>query len=468
MKTTKRVLAIALAVLMLALAIPFAASAAEPTTYDLTIKCDKDDYTYTVYKIAGYNETTGHFERTEDDAIKTAINTSTDSTAAVLEEADKATFTGGTEVTFDAANHSRTLTGLEAGMYYIKCTKRSIKNTSVSKNNIVPLPNAEMAAGATAYTVDVAKNKIKEGDEPTVTKKIKKGDTLVDELSVSQDDTITYVLTSEITATAESKYASYMIGDAMDANLDASQVVIKSVTLLNGTTNPPALKYTKVDAPASSKGLKYTFGVSIDAEELDKPTFYGDGYKVEVVFTTKLKLDANPAKIGTAIPNTDGLKYSNNSGNENEVEGDTVNVYTYKVSVTKVDADDTNIKLENAKIGIYKTQACTEDDKLDEAITNANGVAAFNYRFAEGTYYVKEIEAPRGYTVNNNVFEVKIVKDGQNITDGIHHGVTITDTKPKLPNTGGAGTLAFTIIGGALVVAAGVLLVIVLKKRSAK
>ncbi|MBQ2569593.1 MAG: LPXTG cell wall anchor domain-containing protein [Ruminococcus sp.] len=42
------------------------------------------------------------------------------------------------------------------------------------------------------------------------------------------------------------------------------------------------------------------------------------------------------------------------------------------------------------------------------------------------------------------------------------------DTRAKLPNTGGAGTLVFTIVGGSLIVAAGILLAIVLKKRASK
>lgn len=468
MKTTKRVIAVALAVLMLALAIPFAVSAADG--YTLTINCDKDDYTYTVYKIAGFDETTGAYKDFANNDIEAAIKQSTESTAGVLTAADKSELTGGTEVTFDASNHSRVLTGLDAGMYYIKCTKRSIKNTSVTQNNIVPLPNKEMAAGVKEYTVDVNRNnKILEGNEPNVTKDIQKADgSLVKELTVGTGKTITYVLTSTITATTENKYASYIIGDDMDSNLDASKVEIKSVALVDGSNpnNKTALAYDKIDAPTSTKGLTYDFGISIKDTELAKDAFYGTGNKVEVIFTTQLI--AKPTKIGTAIPNTDGLKYSNQSGNESEVKGQTVNVYTYKVSVNKVDADNKDTKLSGAKIGIFKTQACTDNDKIEEAITGNDGVATFNTTFAEGTYYVKEIAAPEGYNLNTTVFEVKIAKGNSAISNGIHNTTKITDTKSKLPNTGGAGTLAFTIVGGSLIVAAGILLAIVLKKRASK
>ena len=463
MKTTKRVIAVALAVLMLALAIPFAVSA--ETSYTLTVQCDKPDYTYSIYKIADFNETTGHFENGKTDAITTAINQSTESTADVLTAATAATDAQlgaavGT-VTFTATTTSKDFT-LPAGMYFVKCTGRSILNKTVTKESVVPMPNK-----TDSYTVNVT-DKVVEGDEPTVTKKIQKADgTLVDEISASEDDTITYVLTAEITGTTENKLQSYIIGDDMDDNLDADKVNITSVKLINSNGETPLNdKYTKTGSMTSTKGLNYDFGISIDASVLADDNFYTEGGKVEVIFTTQLV--ENPTKIGTAIPNTDGLKYTNNSGNESEVKGNTVNVYTYMVSVNKVDADAQTTKLANAKIGIYKTQACTDNDKIDEAITNTDGVAAFTYKFAEGTYYVKEIKAPDGYNLNTSVFEVKIEKGSTALSNGIHNTVVITDTKAKLPETGGAGTLVFTIVGGSLIVAAGILLAIVLKKRATK
>ena len=464
MKTTKRVIAVALAVLMLALAIPFAVSAA--TNYSLTVKCDKPDYTYTVYKLADFNETTGAYENFASTAIGTAIQQSTESTAAVLSAADSATLSGGTAIEFTNTKSSETLT-LPAGMYYIKCTSRSIKNTSIEQNNIVPLPNKNMAAGSTAFTVDVATNKIKEGNEPGIVKKIKKADgSLVDELSVNGNDTITYVLTADITGTVDNKLASYIIGDDMDTvNLSLADVTITSVQLVNGT-DKANLAYTKVDTLTSTKGLDYDFGVSIDSTELDKDTFYTAGNKVVVTFTTKLTA---AAKIGSAIPNTTGIKYENKSGNENEVKGNTVNVYTYKIKVTKVDADSTTTKLAGAKFKIYRSynqQTKELSDLIEEsAETDANGEVTFNYKFAEGTYYIQESKAPENYNINTTVFPVTITKGSSDITDGVHNTTQVTDTKSKLPDTGREGTMMFTIIGGSLIVLAGVLFVVVMKKR---
>ena len=449
MKTTKRVLAVALAALMLALAIPFAASAA--TTYSLTVECNKADYTYTVYKIADFDEATGAYKDFATTAIENAIKQSTESTAAVLTAANAATLTGGTPITFTSSKTSETLTGLAAGMYYIKCTGVSAANKSVSQNNIVPLPNKNMAAGATSFTVDVATNKIVEGDEPTVEKDFKVGSNLTtDDQTFGTGDTITYVLTADIPGSYTNQLTQYIITDTMGTGLDKTVHNVTSVKLDNGTTQTD-LTYD-VTTAAAEIGTA-TFGVKLKAAELAKESFYGENNKVVVTYTTQLAADA---PIATNIPNSDGLKYTN-AGGTKTVPGNTVNAKTYNIVAKKVDAQ-TGAALEGATFTLTYPDGTT----TKTAVSNADGIADFGVLLKAGTYTVQETAAPSGYALNSTVESVTL---GDGTTGTVQ--VEISDTKTKLPNTGREGTMMFTIIGGSLILLAGALFVVVMKKRKA-
>ena len=52
------------------------------------------------------------------------------------------------------------------------------------------------------------------------------------------------------------------------------------------------------------------------------------------------------------------------------------------------------------------------------------------------------------------------------LTKGTTNTIKVEDTKSVLPITGGTGTMIFMIIGGSMILLAGALLVVVMKKRS--
>ena len=109
----------------------------------------------------------------------------------------------------------------------------------------------------------------------------------------------------------------------------------------------------------------------------------------------------------------------------------------------------------------------------------------------DGTYYLKETEAPTGYNLLSNEITVVIAAattNGQTWTDGVASsaltnltvtadgtagtgdtstgiaGITVANNKGStLPETGGMGTTLFYVLGGGLVLVAVVLLVT--KKR---
>ena len=119
------------------------------------------------------------------------------------------------------------------------------------------------------------------------------------------------------------------------------------------------------------------------------------------------------------------------------------------------------------------------DAAYKTATSDANGQINFR-QLKKGTYYLKELSAPKGYSVNTHVYTVVINTtyntDGTLATwsvtidndktstftsnnDGTwtsdKHATNIVNTTlSSLPSTGGMGTTLFTIAGCAIMVAA--------------
>lgn len=437
-KTTKRIAAIVLAVMMLIAMVPTAVSAATQGTF--TVQCSKPGYTFEVFQVATLNETTGEYVATATNAgVVNALKADLSSTQDLLAACDtaKTSDLGSSQGSWLTTGADKSFT-VDYGIYYVKCTGTPVADAEVTRNSIVVVPGTETFSVAT---------KVKDGSTPDVYKTF--GDGTSATKTFSTNDVIAYTLKADITGTASNKLEKFIIKDMMDASLDASKVNITSVKAVKKDGSDVDLTYDKIAYTGA------TFAVSIKAVELNNDTFY-DYDQVVVNFTTQLAADAVTA---TLINNTDSLVYKFANQSDVEVEGQTVSLKTYDVSVKKVDSTDTTKTLANATFAIYSDEACTNE--LATATSGADGIAKFAYKFAEGTYYVKETQAPNGYNLNTSVFEVKV--DGTAATTTI----TVQDTPTAIPNTGGVGTMMFTIGGASLIALAGVLFVVVMKKRKA-
>ena len=134
--------------------------------------------------------------------------------------------------------------------------------------------------------------------------------------------------------------------------------------------------------------------------------------------------------------------------------------------------DDTSKKYEKVDV-VTKDTALTKINAT--GYVDANGVLTFK-GLGEGTYTIKEIVAPNGYNLLKDEITISIAADAKltgctwNVTDSNSNALNVdsnhlyeltveNNAGAELPSTGGIGTTVFYVLGGLLVVCAGVLLI---------
>ena len=488
MKTTKRVLAIVLAALMLALMVPFAASAANTPNVTFTLNYDKpadeaaDTFEWTVYQLATLDKDTGAYTTVAglDAAVVAAIkDATTTSSAAVLAACDATENCGtATNEVFKSGDANKAYT-VPAGIYYVKNTKAPASAT-LKNNSIVALPyysdNAWQdtlpASTATDGSTNVIKLATKFSNSPTsIEKKVKdvETNTWVKATSQQQDKDVQFRTFVTTAGSATERLASYRITDSMNNGLKLKSIdSVKFFAEANSTTGTavPAAAYTKTSTDT-------TFEIAFTEAYLTAataPAFYSNKY-IEVLYTCTV-LDS--AKVGTdKNVNTTTMYYKPTSATtETPVGPDTAQVYVYEAGVFKYDASKgESAPLANAEFAIFATRddAVNETHAIAVAKTGSDGKAKFvksgtttDFKFAKGTYFVKETKAPANFNKNTEIKEITL---GGTAGSTAVIEAKIGDTPSKLPQTGGEGTMMFTIVGGSLIVLAGILFAVVMKKK---
>ena len=471
MKATKRILAVVMVVMLLALMIPFAASAANVYTANITAK---EGYTVSLYKIGALNSDGTAYTAVSGVAagIKTAVEASPVVPQTVLDAAEAAKKAGGNTGTLIGAEvvgstKKVTFTTTDAGLYYATITGTpagtNVKKTGGSIFYLSDAKNADGTAMTTA-TVDIS-GKIEDGTV-NVSKEIVNGDISNTQTTAKVGENVTFKLTASVTGTKDEYLKSYVIHDSMAEGLDfveVSSVQVDTTTLTVGDD------YTVDSTDKADIKIALTEDYLNDAKA-GTNGFY-DAASVTVTLVGKLNSNAVKGRTtgddATAYANTvanynkDSLSYTNKYDATNTKEGNTVHVYTFDVDIYKVDATN-DTKLDGA------TFTLTMGSDTFTAETKNGGKATFA-GLKKGTYTLKETVAPKGYNLNNTEYTVTISADGTVTSaqyDATLQGVKIGDTPVVMPATGGQGTMIFTIVGASLIACAGILFII-LKKRAA-
>lgn len=191
-------------------------------------------------------------------------------------------------------------------------------------------------------------------------------------------------------------------------------------------------------------------------------------------------------------------------GTNSHTEYDTTETYVWKMNIVKYTMEQTTgsdqatekrlagatfklsrdeagaqvIKLVKVDDTTYRLALPTENDTAVDTITTGNSGALVINGLADGTYYLTETKAPRGYNLLREPVNVTIGhKDanGKLTETSVVGNQTETDTSgvvkvennagAELPSTGGIGTTAFYVLGSAM--ALGAVILLVTKKRMA-
>lgn len=481
-KTIKKFMAALLAVALLcAMAVP--AFAAEGTaTGSGTITIDKaiNGETYTAYKIFNvisskmetdgsmtyvYTVADGWADFFNQSEVKNYVSVDTHGQPTWVESkksvADLQAFAklaltyastnGITGKTATAAGNQAVINGLAAGYYVVSTTAGSLCVLNTNGSDL----------------------KIDEKNEaPTIDKKI-------DGSKSTNDAAIGDVVNYTVTIHAKKGATGYVLTDTMTKGLtfnrDSLTVKVGATTLAENTHYTVA-----VDAAATDGSTKFT----VTFKDTYLNTIDGDT-DIVVSYTATVNKDAVIGTTGNT--NTAQLKYGNNSTVES-----TTTTYSYKFDLVKT--DNSKKLLTGAKFKLYDSQTSTTPVKLIKDATTGN------YRVAETsesgavdeividsfkavtisglnkkTYYLEETLAPAGYNKLTERQSVELGKEGfvadATINNSGSEGATwteggvqvINNTGATLPSTGGMGTTLFYIVGGLMVVCAGV--VLVTKKR---
>ena len=504
-KSIKKIFAILLVVATMALMIPFGASADRNASTDVTFKLSDSSvvnkFRFDIYKIASVVTATGEVTPVTGipaDVANAVKAEGTDANTQTLISKCKANLSSlGTPVKqWDATTDTISYTDLTAGIYYIHPVAKS--TATKANDSIVVLPNYNGREWVAVGEVDLA-SKVSTKDivlDKTITK-VDNTDVNAKYATAGVGSTVEFKLEANVPGSADAMLKKYAIVDKMDAGLTFNEDSLKVYYTADGTLSENTLvsadKYT-VDVPfTASDNNTYTFAVNFKADTADGyvKNIYDATKKMVVVFNATVNKNATVGK--TSNDNQVGLDYANDDAQSVEY-GPTVQVFTFNIQVVKTNSDG-SANLSGAEFELYKADKST---KIATATSDASGLVKFmntgantQIQLAKGTYYVKETVAPEGYVLptgdaawteivinptisqkanvgaNGAMYELT---DLANSTDNDLAVVTknITNIKLTVPKTGGMGTAIFTICGASLIALAGVMFVILKKKKANK
>lgn len=236
--------------------------------------------------------------------------------------------------------------------------------------------------------------------------------------TVSVGDVVDYEVTPTVpTYPSNAKNKTFFISDRLSAGLtfeyDSLTVTVNGTAL---TRSEDGNTFSYADETVVATAAKKDNGFNLNFD-YDKLVYDAEGhvYAPVITYSGVINDDAVVGDDGNnnkviyyyGDPNT-GTTWDKVEEEPDKATGvnkkeDEETVYTYQLAFLKTGEGDDAQGLAGAKFGIYKDAECTK--LIDVVTTNENGYAV-SANAESGIYYVKELEAPTGYSLNDKVYAI--------------------------------------------------------------
>lgn len=361
------------------------------------------------------------------------------------------------------------------------------------------------------YDIESSTAWVKVSSVPDVIKEIENGETDVKGNAVDIGDEVTYNVTIDPIPNYVGDYPVLNVVDILSEGLTYKENSL-TVKVVDDSASP------NTEIPLAS-GTDYQFARNGQELTVDF-VLPGTGYTLnehhgrKVIISYTVTVNSKAAVNESGNNNNVTLNYTTDSKTNGNDDTDTDKTYTYtfdidgattgtKDIITKIGEGNESNALPNAIFGLYLDSNCqvpytngsgslTKAEGLSEAantVTSDSTGQLYIKGLGEGTYFLKELAAPGGYSVNTHVFTIVISAEyntdgtlkewtvmidnaetakftvthgstGSDMSDNIatNPGIDIKNTKlSDLPSTGGIGTTIFTVGGCIIMIAAAAL-----------